>query len=141
MAKYTVTHTCGHTQDVNLFGKNTERDRRIAWLETQPCPECKRMQELENAKEQASGLPELTGSERQIEWAMVIRQKWIDEGKKFCLDKNLDYDNSVKEILANYEAHKDYFDKNEERSHPISVEYRLLAAHIETSAKYFIDNR
>lgn len=24
MAKYTVTHTCGHTQEVNLFGENEE---------------------------------------------------------------------------------------------------------------------
>ena len=141
MAKYTVTHTCGHTQEVNLFGKHTERDRRIAWLETQLCPECKRKQELENAKAQASGLPELTGSEKQIEWAMVIRQKWIDEAKKYCIDNNLDYEDAVEEILKNYEAHKEYFDQNEERLHPMSVEYRLLSAHIETSAKFFIENK
>jgi hypothetical protein len=40
MAKYDVEHSCGHTQVHQLFGKHTDRDRKIEWLETQECTEC-----------------------------------------------------------------------------------------------------
>lgn len=29
MAKYTVTHTCGHDHEYQLIGKHTERERMI----------------------------------------------------------------------------------------------------------------
>ena len=38
MAKYTATHTCGHTTTVLLTGKQAESE--IAWMETFECPEC-----------------------------------------------------------------------------------------------------
>lgn len=41
MAKYTIRHACGHEEVVQLFGPGSERDRRIAWLEAQECPECR----------------------------------------------------------------------------------------------------
>lgn len=64
MAKYVVTHSCGHTEEVSLFGKESERERRIAWLEGQPCTECR--------AEEATGL---TGSPRQRAWAADIREE------------------------------------------------------------------
>lgn len=33
MAKYSIRHSCGHYQEVELFGPDSERHRRIAWLE------------------------------------------------------------------------------------------------------------
>lgn len=41
MAKYSVTCSCGHRDVVELFGRGTERARRIAWLENYGlCREC-----------------------------------------------------------------------------------------------------
>jgi hypothetical protein len=40
MAKYEVTHTCGHTRTVQLFGKMIEREHKIEWMESQECPQC-----------------------------------------------------------------------------------------------------
>lgn len=40
MAKYTVSHKCGHSQTHELFGKGSERERKITWLETTDCKEC-----------------------------------------------------------------------------------------------------
>lgn len=42
MAKYTVTHSCGHTETHELFGAMRERDRKVAWYETVPCSKCYR---------------------------------------------------------------------------------------------------
>lgn len=80
MAKYTVKHTCGCEHTYNLFGKHTDRDRTITWLEGQVCPSCKRAAEEEAAKEITEGmeLPELEGSPKQIAWANTIRAKFID---------------------------------------------------------------
>ena len=34
MAKYTVTSGCGHTQELQLFGSERERARRLTWMES-----------------------------------------------------------------------------------------------------------
>lgn len=51
MAKYIVGYSCGHgTHEVQLVGKETERERKIEWMETSmSCPECfKAEQERKN---------------------------------------------------------------------------------------------
>ena len=40
--KYTVTFSCGHKFEVNIFGKAADRERKIEYLENYCiCPECK----------------------------------------------------------------------------------------------------
>lgn len=101
MAKYNITHSCGHEHEYNLFGKHTERDRKIAWLEKQECPECRRKAEDEAAKEATAGmeLPELQGSEKQVKWANTIRAQFIEEAREKYLntEKAIEYIASVKE--------------------------------------------
>ena len=40
MAHYDITHACGHDERIELFGKTSERERRIEWLQERPCTEC-----------------------------------------------------------------------------------------------------
>jgi hypothetical protein len=40
MAKYTINHSCGHSREIQLFGKNDERERKIEWMGSQECPKC-----------------------------------------------------------------------------------------------------
>ena len=41
MAKYTVTFSCGHADTVELFGKDSERERKIEYFKEQGiCPHC-----------------------------------------------------------------------------------------------------
>lgn len=86
MAQYGVTHSCGHTHTHQLYGKHTERERRIAWLSTQDCPECRETKfraaceaENEAAAQTAEqqNLPLLTGSEKQVAWANSIRVRML----------------------------------------------------------------
>lgn len=76
MAKYTITYKCGHTEEMQLFGKMNDRDRKIAWYATQDCPECKAAAARAAAKER--GLVELEGTAKQIVWAAQIRDKFIE---------------------------------------------------------------
>jgi hypothetical protein len=87
MAKYSVDHTCGHTETHQLVGPHKERDRKIAWLETTLCSECWRAEQERQRAEasakaaeanQSAGLPDLTGSEKQIAWAESIRRPISD---------------------------------------------------------------
>lgn len=71
MAKYTVTYKCGHTAEIQLYGKESERQRKIAWYATIDCPQCDASRQKEIA--QTSGLPTLSGSEKQIAWATKLR--------------------------------------------------------------------
>ena len=75
MAKYTITYKCGHTEEMQLFGKMNDRDRKIAWYATQDCPECKA---AARAAAKERGLVELQGTAKQVVWAEQIRDKFLE---------------------------------------------------------------
>lgn len=82
MAKYTVTHSCGHEEVVNLIGPHRDREWRMARMEEEVCHECYlRQLAAENAKaaeeNKKNELPALTGSEKQVAWAESIRAQRI----------------------------------------------------------------
>jgi len=79
MAQYDITYQCGHTITEQLYGKHTERQRRIEAAQYRLCPDCYRAQQLAKATEANAELPALTGSEKQISWAEQIRAEIIGE--------------------------------------------------------------
>lgn len=95
MAQYTINHSCGHTGHVTLFGPTKDRYRRIEWLETRECDECykegiaaeKAAESARAAERQtALGLPELSGSDKQVAWALVLRQRVLERLAGMCSD-------------------------------------------------------
>lgn len=91
MAKYDITFSCGHAERRDIIGKVKDRESKAQWMAEGLCSECweaekKRKFEEENKKaaEEAKeyGLPDLTGSEKQVAWATTIRQEWIAEAEK-----------------------------------------------------------
>lgn len=51
MAKYTITHNCGHEQTYELFGPVRNCNIMSCWLVTQPCSECRgKTQKEDNSK-------------------------------------------------------------------------------------------
>jgi hypothetical protein len=85
--KYEVTYSCGHTDTVQLYGPNKDRERKLEWLKDRLCPACyKKLQEAQReakvkeaiAEAKESGLPELVGSEKQVSWALEIRHNMLD---------------------------------------------------------------
>jgi len=86
MAKYSVKHSCGHTVEVQLYGKGSERERKLEWLAEQDCPACEKAAaaakhsaaNAEAAEANAeAGLATLQGSDKQIAWAETIRAQFI----------------------------------------------------------------
>ena len=80
----TITHTCGHTETVQMYGSASERDSKAAWLASKPCQECQRKAQQAQATEsaQAQGLPALTGSDKQVAWATTIRAEQLGKVAK-----------------------------------------------------------
>ena len=80
MASYEVRYQCGHTGTVNLFGPTRERERKLEWLAGLPCRERQKAREEQQERERTEemGLPELTGSEKQVSWATGIRLEKLD---------------------------------------------------------------
>lgn len=115
MAKYKITYKCGHQKEVQLFGKYTEREKKIAWYATIDCPDC----EAENQKEMAekAGLPQLTGSDKQVAWATKLR------------NNALDILNAQVAAISN------------EQNRTKAIAYRNEWIGKETSSSYWIDNR
>lgn len=83
MAKYEVTYSCGHSDTVQLFGKNEERERKLKWMANSLCPECYKkwkQEKDESTVKEALGnieLPALKGTEKQIEYAKSLRDEYI----------------------------------------------------------------
>ena len=63
MAKYNVKFSCGHTEEKQLFGKEAERTRFIAWAEKNgTCSTCRQSE----------------GTAKQILWARLVRAAMTD---------------------------------------------------------------
>ncbi len=82
MAKYEVTHSCGHTATTQLVGPGKDRERKLAWLETILCENCAQVERVKAAAgmvalDEAKGFPKLHGSEKQITWASSIRHEAV----------------------------------------------------------------
>jgi len=82
MAKYTIEHICGHSEDMQIYGPTRERQGKADWLASRDCAECyarklqaQRAEASAQAAAQsaAAGLPALTGSDKQVAWAESIR--------------------------------------------------------------------
>jgi hypothetical protein len=143
MAKYDVKFSCGHTETIQLVGKIKERERRIEWLENHGlCSECyeaekKRQFEEQNKKaaEEAKeyGLPELSGTEKQVAWGNTIRQEWIREAEiqiKYAKEFLEDARESKPEAIQEYQEKLDIVTE--------AVEWILKNR---TDAKQWIDTR
>lgn len=76
-----VTFSCGHTGEVQFFGSNKDRERKIKWYEESAlCPECYKRQQEERGKALAAeyNLPQITGvSGKQIAFAESLRGRYL----------------------------------------------------------------
>lgn len=146
MAKYTVKFSCGHEETIQLYGTMKSRDERIAYMEKHgKCEACKkaeyeakRAEAHAKAEAEASKYPTLEGSEKQIAWAMDIRQKWVDEVNATLSKSGMTW----AQLQQNWDKmsegqRQDVLDK------PVDTHVACKFAHVitETSAKYYIDNR
>lgn len=150
MAHYDITHTCGHDERIELFGKTSERESRIEWLQERPCTECwkkERKAEAEARKNKEAAMiveklgndaadainaisnatRTLEGSAKQVAWAEDIRAKCVTE----ILDR---LHNLVARIPGKATA---------QQSAEFTARCKAIASVIanETSAAWWIENR
>lgn len=84
MAKYDIHFSCGHTGTIQLYGKESDRKRRIEWLEKYgTCSECYKNsldEQAEEYKKQCNsiGLFVTEGTEKQIKWAYQIASQFLN---------------------------------------------------------------
>lgn len=121
MAHYTVTHTCGHKSEQQLYGKEKDRQSRLEWLATVPCLTCKRENDRLKAEAASASLPALQGSEKQVAWATTIRAQ----------------------ALASIEEQLSELERRSGQSREINPEIgqALEALKAETLASWWIDRR
>ena len=89
MTKYQVKFSCGHIQEVQLFGKYEARNRKIAYYQKCGiCSECYKKNLAEHIAKyiEKYQLPNLIGSAKQIAWAQKIRHKYLTFWEKIHED-------------------------------------------------------
>lgn len=143
--QYDGVYTCGHAGTVNITGPTKDRQWRIDREFSGLCPEClkkvkqeKMEQERAEAAEKSAELelPELTGSEKQVAWANVIRMKVI-EG----YEKELESYHKRRERKANEGVIEEYMYKHLEITEEEFVKCFNFALNTITDSKFWIDNR
>lgn len=79
MSYYSGTYTCGHEGRVQIYGPGKDRERKAAREFNRLCPACHIAQQQQIAEENAQALclPPLHGSEKQITWAMRLRDRLL----------------------------------------------------------------
>lgn len=79
--KYLVSHICGHRDWYDLYGPVVQRNVRIDKLHKRSCTSCQRDHDrvAALASAQNMALPALIGSERQVDWALIIRFHKLEE--------------------------------------------------------------
>lgn len=122
MAKYEAEFKCGHSEIIQLYGKTSMREWILEQKKSELCSECQQVEyrkQAEMAKNEALqiGLPELEGSEKQIQWAEQIRKEILSK-----------FDNAEKE-------HKGYGDN----LIATAKVYEFLSG--QTKSSFWIDNR
>jgi hypothetical protein len=133
MAKYEVTHRCDHSEVVTLFGPTKDRERKLEWLRSLPCPECCSIDRITSAAaihelQEAAGLPRLQGSEKQVAWAVQVRQDFLIGWKK--IERRLTEAAMTEDATAKL-AEELLFEGDAFTSGPLTHE----------DAKYWIDSR
>ena len=121
MAWRDVNYSCGHIERVQFYGPGRERDRKQEWMERGVCPDCYRAQKEEEKRQENEraanlqneiGFAQLNGSDKQIAWANTIRQQT--------------YERLVASLRSGDPIHKTCL---------------VEALNLETSSKWWIDNR
>ena len=89
MSWYTIRHTCGHEERVQIYGPycHGERDRKAAWMASKPCAAC----ELKSDEDRLGITTDLKGTGKQVAWARKIRIGLIESAIEQCsvVDGNL----------------------------------------------------
>lgn len=119
--KISGTYKCGHKGVYEVFGKQSERAGKAEWyFSTFSCPECweKEKEEQRKAEQEAAlqkskdyDLPELSGTEKQVAWAMKLRVdfiEWVEKERDNNLrrcknaseEKKLEFINQVDAAVA-----------------------------------------
>lgn len=80
MGTYQVKRSCGHTEEVKLYGRIVDRPKMLEFEEGRLCHACylkQRAEEAQKAHDEASalGFQALEGSEKQVAWAETLRMK------------------------------------------------------------------
>lgn len=142
MAKYNVTYKCGHEGVVNLVGPHVQRQNRIEYLEGTVCPSCyqKEQEELAEKYDKANDLPELTGSEKQVEWARSIRRNCLQNFESLCTQWEEDGRKAVGEIVYTLDNRESEIDKLYQEYADIICDSMSYISE-QTTARFFIDNR
>ena len=73
--KYKIICSCGHEIIIDMYGETLKHEKKLLFYRENECPDCL-IRSLEK-QEFMKSLPSLVGSDKQIRWAMQLREKHI----------------------------------------------------------------
>ena len=149
MAKASIKLTCAECgrefkrEKICYNREDANRYENWALNNITTCPEC-HAKEVRAAKTKAAeaeterlSLPALTGTEKQVAWAVVLRHELISRYKLDILLSTKGYTVEELKILSDDIVSG----KIKSRASDLIVARAIIAVLTETSAKWFIDNR
>lgn len=136
MAWNTIKFACGHTEEQQLYGKTSERERTVAAALNHDCSACRA--EKAAAADKSAGLPALQGTEKQIGWASECRARMLP-----LLDAQAQIGNTIIARIDAGEADGKATAERiaAERAKTVEVIAKIERIKANQKASYWIDNR
>ena len=85
MAKHTIVRACGHTEVVTIRGSKERLNLKLGRERARTCRPCyvERQRAQAEVAATAEGLPALTGTPKQIAWAITLRHKALSDAEAY----------------------------------------------------------
>ncbi len=129
-----LTYSCGCREIMTWRGSRKEAEKKKEYTATIPCKVCAHKDENEAAAAASGDLPSLTGSEKQVPWAVTIRHEMRIEIEKW----RAQMESELARARAGQE--RQYGEMWEKWIQRLMIESRNVF-HEKTEAKFWIDNR
>ena len=85
MAKHTIVRACGHTEVVTIRGSAKRLDLKLGRERARTCRACyvESQRAQAEAAAEAEGLPTLTGTPKQVAWALTLRHEALSHAEAY----------------------------------------------------------
>jgi len=134
MAWFYGTFSCGHEGRVNIVGPTKDRQRKADWDFSNLCPNCKEIELKKNLEEKIKKskemeLPDLKGTDKQVNWALTLRNDFIKNYQELC-----------KKIQRLKEENPERYAKSDVTLEQFQMAFDYIINN-KIKASYWIDNR
>lgn len=135
MSFYSRTYACGHEGRVQIYGPGKDREWKAAREFSQLCRDCYIAEQQKIAQENAEALnlPLLNGTEKQVSWAMQLRNQFLTAYGKETIPEQIA---PAMQYVVDHITHQQtdaswWIDRRDDMTHVLTMTREYMTTHPE----------